>query len=84
MNIYISSLSEKTLCFYINAIQVVYVEELKSGSIQVIDYYDTCMKFFKTLSTTKLIKNLFSSQKSIRNCHSAQTDSLRAQAFKQA
>ena len=41
VSVYINSVSESNTCFYLNAIQVSYVEDLKSGTIEVFDYYDT-------------------------------------------
>ena len=44
MVIYIDNLSNFNLCFNINAIQTSLVENLKDGTIEVIDYYDSTKK----------------------------------------
>lgn len=44
MVIYIDNLSTFSLCFNINAIQTSLVENLKDGTIEVIDYYDSTKK----------------------------------------
>lgn len=56
-------MSEKTLCFYINAIQIIFVEELKSGTIQVIDYYDTCNFIFFVVDLETNFKYFFLAKK---------------------
>ena len=44
MVIYIDNLSAFSLCFNVNAIQTSLVENLKDGTIEVIDYYDSTKK----------------------------------------
>lgn len=63
--IYIDNLSEKTFCFDINAIRVAIVQDLKSGTIEAFDYYDSS-KFVESCFIHPLKSlNIYSSQESI-------------------
>lgn len=49
VDIYINNLTEDTVCFYINAIQTFILDELKDGTIEVVDYYDNSETNHKTI-----------------------------------
>ena len=52
VSVYINSVTETNSCFYLDAVQISYLEDLKSGTIEVFDYYDTSKIILENFLTT--------------------------------